>query len=225
MGYTAIAIFDEWGKQVEITRSLHSQRTIEKLVYFPVAASGLIERINIRGLNESLHAAYSTWRELKLVPTKSDYLIISENTTLDLTSKAIFKGLYENRNKRGLGWKEFGKKLRIGDGIGYENNVDSTMSFFLYTKGFRVTFDAVYDTETGFDFLQAGYIQNGVITHLLKTQSTEYEDSSNGVTGNGTVQESFDLPSGYIELFVRFVSDEEHRSLGATINSITIGTK
>ena len=168
-------------------------------------------KFNLKAFDAFGRQQISTIRYLSVLPNKKDYLQPTTNPIkVDLASKFVVA--YDSaKTKVGNGWNVRDNTAVFGNGKQYENDSDSKLSFFINaSKPLKINVDAVYQSEVDYDFLKIGYVKDG-------------KPVQDGVSGNGTVQQTFDIPViGAIEFFIQFTADGGKTDVGVTLKSVTV---
>jgi hypothetical protein len=204
-----------------------TQRTIQVSQY---VTTPVFLRYNIKAFDGFGRQQLSTVRVVRFVPSTTDFLqinsVMSEKVQFGQSkyvaqydSNLVHDGKMEAAVVDG--------KLRMGNGKGYNDNADTTVSLFVNSTlpSFKVALKATYQTEKDYDFLKFGFIAGGKTVHFLTSVNSDSGAQQEGVSGKGVIDQSFLVAaSGEVELFVRFVSDYTISEVGATIDSITISS-
>ena len=198
-------------------------RQQRQIRFDPGLSGSNFRNFEIRAFNATGKALFSTIRKVRLLPNPLNYRKIQPGTTTNLNLvKSGEIAQFDVGTDAGLGFVANGTSLQVGNGIFYANKVDTQRSFFLQASApFTVSIDADYQIEEGFDFFFFGYSQNGKKVQLLSSPGSQVP----AVSGRGSlnITQRFTVAvTGTVELFVRFVSDEELAYKGVTIRSIKI---
>jgi hypothetical protein len=180
-------------------------------------------RFNLKAFDAFGRQQFTTYRSVRIVPNPKDFLTLTPNSTVPVDfSAAKYAAQFDGKIAPGDGWN-LKEKYIVGDGKQYQNNVDSKLSYFINSATpFKVAVNADYDTELDYDFLKVGYIKDGKVTQLLITKNKDTNADQEGISGKGTLYQTFDVPvTGPAEVFVQFLSDAGVTGVGATLNSVT----
>ena len=73
---------------------------------------------------------FSTYRYLRTVPKTSDFLLLESGKTIVADYHANYSVIY-NKQSKFEGWNPYKNGMAIQNGLGYSNNVNSKISFFI----------------------------------------------------------------------------------------------
>ena len=182
-----------------------AQVQTRKLQFVPKVNEAVLGKIQVRGYNLANQLTFITFRQVRLLPRREDYLVLTGPTDLIATKG---KAVFEN-NAGENSWNRVGTTLTIGNGSVYADNIDSTISYFINTQSpLKLKIKAKYDTEQDYDYFIVGYKTDKVI-ELAK------------VSGAGELDTTFDIPVTS-EVFVKFTSDGAVTSKGVVIETLVL---
>jgi hypothetical protein len=176
-----------------------------------------VKRLEILGYNLLNQVSFATFRQIRLLPKKEDYLQVAAGSTIDLLSlqsNAVFQA--DLPGTAGKGWNKNGTSLQFGNGVQYENNMDSKISYFVNPSSapYKLAIKAKYITEEGYDYFYVGYKNQNGVTQLLP---------EGRVAGTGEIDSTFEVPAtDAVEIFVQFITDPAITDVGVTISTLTL---
>lgn len=168
-----------------------------------------IKKYEIFGVDYLGERQYRAIRNVKYLPSLSDYLQVTKSVKILENSDVPFVVVYQPKETQG--WKFKDSKYTVGDGNVYTNSIDSTLSVFATSdKAFSTKISLDYDTEKDYDFIIAGYITNGKRVEFFK------------VSGNGKIDQTFEIPAGTHDIFIQFLSDPFSVAKGAELREFSL---
>lgn len=194
-GYSSISLFDATGSLLATVDSDPTVRLKQKLEYEVERKEFSVERFNIKGFDAAGKVTFSTWRTIRFVPGPSEYLQYTQGMTIDVKSKQKHLGTFKTI---GQGWTNLENRWKMVDGMINFENENSMRLFVSSDKESRIKVRAQYNTQSSFDRFQIGFFQGPDVKIILFD-----------VSGTGSVDKSFRLRAGQLEVFFRFVSDRD----------------
>jgi hypothetical protein len=176
-----------------------------------------VKRLEILGYNLLNQVTFATFRQVRLLPKKADFIQMTAGSTLDLLalqSNAVFQ--VDAPGTEGKGWNKNGTSIQIGDGVQYTNNIDSKISYFVNPSStpYKLAIKAQYSTEEGYDYFYVGYKTKNGTTQLLP---------EGRVAGKGQIDSTFEfVATEPVEIFIQFITDPAVTDVGVTVNSLTL---
>jgi hypothetical protein len=229
-GLSRIEIIDENGSkkaELSVGASDLPKRQQRQIRFNPDIKEPTVVKYNIRAFDARGRQHMNTFRIVRFLPNSGDFLQIRADTVEKVAfGSAKYYAQFDAKNIREgkLGWNLVNGAYQVADGVQYQDNVESTLSYFVNSAlpSFKVAVKASYETELDYDFIQIGYVRNGVTTQFLTSVNQETSAPQNGVSGKGVIDQTFTVTgTGTIEVFIRFISDAGVTDVGATIESIT----
>lgn len=184
-----------------------------------------IVRYCIRGIDFTRKNQFLTWRTVKFIPRKSDFLqlIPGKIHSLDMSGTSKYFAQYDHPTQAGQGWNTKNNILRIGNGVNYEGNMETTVSYFFRTHKSRpmISIKLRYDTMKDRDVFNTGLIVNRGHVRDLGCGLTK-------LSGKGDIEfaecvlRGIPNESSDVELFFKFASHGRTSTDGVTIESIQL---
>ena len=213
-GYKSVKLLEN-NKQISSKTFTNSSMIKYDLIHNQTSTKTRIARYNIQASDFNGKNAFSTWRDIRFVPKKSNYLPIATNARINMlnsVNQKYFARYDANANK---GWVQTAGQLKIGNGAEYANNLDTSVSYFVDCKAtsIRVNIVASFATDEGYDYFSAGYVHNGTMVYFQEAG-----------TGVGNLSKNVKISNAQLvtEFFFKFTSDSEYSGPGVNVTSFAI---
>lgn len=204
-------------------------RHTRQMQFDPKVTSAGTVVFEIRAYDSRGNDLFSTFRTFRFTPNPADFLQLTAKSTLkvDLASGKEIAQFDLSGTTASNGFNANGTNLQIGNGISYDNNLDTQRSFFISSSvPFSAHVKATYSTEIGCDYFFIGYNNKSGTVQFLTGLNTNVKPPIPipAVSGNGTIDQTFSIPAGDVEFFFRFTSDPAVSFSGVLITDLTFST-
>ncbi|KAJ3166088.1 hypothetical protein HDU88_003634 [Geranomyces variabilis] len=173
---------------------------------------------NIRGYGANGQQVLTTKRVVTVTPALDKYVKVAKGQTFTYAGKAAFSAVYNSNSPAANGWQVSNTGVAVvGNGIQYVDNTDTDLRIFASVPagGAKLATTFKFDTELNYDFFTISVRSVSTGAPTAPVQLTRQ-------TGKGSVDQTFDLPGGNIDISFHFVSDGGVDMSGVTISKIAI---
>lgn len=159
-----------------------------------------------------------TYRYIRFIPFHGSYLQLNHDTTYDWNFNFNnFTALYNRATRVEDGWTKLNETMVLGNGVTYQNNVATEVSFFsVIPEGSApiLVIKGSYETELNFDFFYVQVRVDGVTSTLMNA------------SGTGILEESMSLKdfagNQKVEIVLGFKSDGAVTMRGVMLDQVKI---